>query len=87
MESTTWKPKLKQLLENGWSIYTPLPPHDLLLKQGSQRLVYRREIDDVIFQYTINYKGDPIKSSMLINSDPKIIEHFVYQTYSKLLMI
>ena len=79
------KPKLIQLLSDGWSIYVQLPPHDTLLRQGSQRLVYSKEIDDVIFQYSVNYKGDVIKSSFLLNTDPKVFEHFIYREYSKLL--
>ena len=79
------KPKLKQLLENGWVVYVHLPPHDILLKQGSQRLVYCTEIDDIIFQYGVNYKGDVIRHSFLLNKENNVFEHFIERIYTKML--
>ena len=79
------KPKLTQLINNGWVVYVPLPPHDLLLKQGSQRLVHSKEIEDFIFQYTVNYKGDVIRHSFLLNKETNIFDYFIERIYSKML--
>ena len=80
------KPKLKQLLEQGWQIVCPLPPHDLLLKDGkTYRCVYNREIDDVIAQYSLNYKGSVVKTSLLLNKEA--LMYLFMSRYAKLLCI
>ena len=80
------KPKLKQLLKNGWSIFTPLTPTDLLLKYGvSSRLIYNKEFDAIIAQYSLNYKGDVIKKSIIFDKETVMLLFIL--RYGKLLCI
>ena len=80
------KPKLKQLLNDGWSIFTPLTPTDLLLKNGrSNRVIYNKVIDDTIASYSLNYRGDVIEKSILLNKES--LMYLFSSRYAKLLCI